>query len=144
VNMLHPIRETAHFMNLPLLLLTSWTCLYSCPLHELASTLAHFMNWPLLLPTSWTCLYSCPLHELASTLAHFMNWPLLLPISRTGRFFVHFLPTSWNRQICMLRLRLGCWPLHIFMHMMCKFVVPSSWTGQKMNKESPSSWNGQE
>jgi hypothetical protein len=46
-----------------------------------------------------------------------------LPISWTGWFFVHFLPTSWTGQICMLCLRLDCWPLNIFMHMMCKFVV---------------------
>jgi hypothetical protein len=111
---------------------TSWTGLYSClfhelgdslfifcPLHELASTHAHFTNWAI----------------LCSFFAHFMNWPLLLPISRTGRFFVHFLPTSWTGQICMLHLRLGCSPLSI--------VVPSSLTGHKMYKESPSSWNGQ-
>jgi hypothetical protein len=46
--MLHPIRETAHFMNWP----------DFCPLHELASTLAHFTNWAIL------CSFS----------AHFMNW----------------------------------------------------------------------
>jgi hypothetical protein len=52
---------------------------------------AHFMNWP---------YYSCPFHELAFTLAQFTNWAIL--------------------SLCMLRLRLGCWPLHIFMLMMCK------------------------
>jgi hypothetical protein len=52
------------------------------------------------------------------------------------------LSSSLTGKICMLRLRLGCSPLHIFMHMMCKFVVGTTdlhiicikmWRGQQPN-----------
>jgi hypothetical protein len=37
-----------------------------------------------------------PIREIAHIMNRPNNWPILLSISRTGRFFVNFLPSSWT------------------------------------------------
>jgi hypothetical protein len=114
-----------HFVHLILNLTMKIKCLnsskFSCTILSVVYILhpireiVHFMNWP----------NFCPLHELASTLAYFTKWVILCS------FYSHFM--NWADLYVAFE---------VMLLMICKFVVPSSWTGQKMNKEWPSSWNG--